>query len=544
MNAARALLYFHTLRSLRATQVLGRVWRGLRRPAIDDSPAPELRPVAADWTEPARLEASWCSPTRRAFLGVEREVDSPGAWSDETCSRLWLYNLHYFDDLVARDAEERAAWHRAEVARWIAQNPPAEGPGWEPYPTSLRIVNWVRWRLAGEELPAVVRHSLAVQARYLRENLEHHLLGNHLLANAKALVFAGATFRGREAEGWLRQGLAILRRELREQVLSDGGHFERSPMYHSIVLADLLDLLNLFATYGGELPPACHAAAEEWKRVAQAMRRWLAAMCHPDGEIALFNDAAFGVAPAPAELEGYARRLGLGPSPLPHAGALHLASSGYLRLELGEALAFLDVGEIGPSYLPGHAHADSLGFELSLGGKRFLVDSGTSLYEEGPERLRQRGTAAHNTVEVDGVDSSEVWASFRVARRAAPHGLEIDESPDGFEIACGHDGYLRLPGRVYHQRRWRLEAGALHVLDRLEGRFKRATARYHLHPTVEKPGPGVLRLPDFGAVSFEGEPLPPVLEPTTWHPRFGSAEPSSRLAFPFSEPSLRTTFRW
>ena len=85
-------------------------------------------------------------------------------------------------------------------------------------------------------------------------------------------------------------------------------------------------------------------------------------------------------------------------------------------------MALLDVAPVGPDYLPGHAHADTLSFELSLFGQRVLVNSGTSQYEAGPERSRQRGTAAHNTVIVDGHDSSEVWAGFRVARRASSRG--------------------------------------------------------------------------------------------------------------------------
>ena len=86
-----------------------------------------------------------------------------------------------------------------------------------------------------------------MQVRFLRKRLEIHLLGNHLFANAKALVFAGLYFTGNEADEWLGKGLAILEREVPEQVLRDGGHFERSPMHHGIILEDLLDLLNVFA---------------------------------------------------------------------------------------------------------------------------------------------------------------------------------------------------------------------------------------------------------------------------------------------------------
>lgn len=156
------------------------------------------------------------------------------------------------------------------------------GNGWEAYPLSLRIANWVKWALCGGELSERAVESLVLQARYLARSVEYHLLGNHLFANAKALVFAGAFFAGREAEGWLRRGLAILEREVGEQVLADGGHFERSPMYHALILEDVLDLLNL----AGAFPEAFGEERRlHWSRTAGRMLGWLERMTHPDGRI-------------------------------------------------------------------------------------------------------------------------------------------------------------------------------------------------------------------------------------------------------------------
>src|SRR5690606_20113336 len=131
-------------------------------------------------------------------------------------------------------------------------NAPAEGDGWEPYPVSLRVVNWIKFLLtAPGDGPASARRSenvlesLAGQVAWLERNMEFQLLANHLLKNAKALLFAGIALEGRDATRWLERGLALLAAEAEEQVLPDGGHFERSPMYHSIVLEDLLDAVNM-----------------------------------------------------------------------------------------------------------------------------------------------------------------------------------------------------------------------------------------------------------------------------------------------------------
>ncbi|WP_242479102.1 heparinase II/III family protein [Lamprobacter modestohalophilus] len=388
------LRYWHTLRHLRPVQFYGRLWFRLYRPRPGNrgrrnrgrttfpqttfsqlerfhpernkgqttfSQLERFTPAARNPSDEPKGQSpfpllhpiSMLGPARFRFLNQTQDVTGPEAWNDAARDKLWLYNLHYFDDLNAAadqcaadalnaDADQcataernfvadsiRADWHRALVQRWISENPPGQGNGWEPYPTSLRIVNWVKWLLREGVIPAgttgtnetdrfnsasaqqantAILNSLAIQTSWLSRRLEHHLLGNHLFANAKALVFAGAFFVGPEAKRWLRRGQRLLRRELEEQILADGGHFERSPMYHAILLEDLLDLLTLADVYPGVLDASLLALG---RAKAVAMLDWLAAMTHPDGQISLFNDAAFGIAPTQAQLECYARAISI-----------------------------------------------------------------------------------------------------------------------------------------------------------------------------------------------------------------------------------------
>jgi len=541
--------YFHTIRPLRPVQIYGRLWFWIHRPKPDLSPAPNLRPRSGEWCAPARSHRSLYSPIAFRFLNEKHELDSPQAWNHPTWEKLWLYNLHYFDDLNAQNAYERHEWHRALIDRWIQENPPTRGNGWEPYPTSLRIVNWIKWALGGNELSESWVRSLAVQTRYLSKRIELHLLGNHLFANAKALVFAGLFFRGPEAAKWLTKGLRLLSNEVSEQVLADGGHFERSPMYHSLILQDLLDLINLMGVYPDAMPDQWRRAAEEWRDTAQRMRRWLEILSHPDGQIAFFNDTALDGAPSPRELDAYAQRMRLGFTEEMDEPVIYLPDSGYIRLQKGPAIALLDVGEIGPDYLPGHAHADTLSFELSLFGQRFLVNSGTSCYGPNPERLRQRSTFSHNTVVVNGQDSSETWGSFRVARRARPFGLKLDNSGDVLRVKCAHDGYRRLPGKPIHWRQWFFQEHELMVHDRIERDFKEATARFHFHPTVvleakNSGRSGSARLPDGGRVRWQVLDGVANVQSSAYHPKFGVTEPNRCLEAKFTSPESRIIFRW
>lgn len=430
------------------------------------------------WPGPALRHASIRDAARICFFGDDREITTADHWQRAHPAALWMYNLHYFEDLDAVPQPERGPWQRAFLERWLRDNPPTQGLGWDSYPMSLRIVSWIRWLLRGNAPVDGMIESLAVQARHLRARLEHHLLGNHLFVNAKALVFAGVFFEGAEADGWRAEGERLLVREVAEQILEDGGHFERSPMYHALILEDVLDLIAL-----STIAPGTTGLEPRLRAVAPPMLRWLVAMTHPDGEIALFNDATTGVAAVPAALHAYAGSLGI-VAPEPGGAVVDLAASGYTRIERGAAVLLADTGPLGPDHLPAHGHADTLSFELSIAGRRVIVDTGVSEYGSSPERLRQRGTAAHNTVVVDDVDSSEVWGGFRVARRARIHDRRVEIGDGQVTVSGSHDGYRRLSGRVIHHRRWQIEDGAISIHDELRGGGRHSIA-LHLHCAPE-----------------------------------------------------------
>lgn len=477
-------LYFHTLRYLKPIQVWGRVVVRLKRSKPDLRPAPARRPFVASWQKPVMRRLSMVEAARFLFLNEGHEVSAFKDWNSPAVAKLWLYNLHYFDDLNACAAEERSQWHRDLIQRWTFENPPGKGLGWETYPLSLRMVNWIKWALAGNTLSDVALHSLAIQTRFLTKHLEMHLLGNHLFANAKALVFAGCFFDGEEALQWLRLGMGILKHELAEQILADGGHFERSTMYHALVLEDLLDLVNLVRAFPAVFLPWQKFVAD-WPKLARGMGHWLAAMCHPDGEISFFNDAAMGIAPSLEELVYYAQRLDIAVDPPIPDGVIWLGDSGYARIQKKDAVCIVDMAAVGPDYLPGHAHADTLSFELSLFNRRVLVNSGTSQYGDDAHRQKQRGSAAHNTVRIDGQNSSEVWAGFRVARRA--HVVVEVVPADGNEVLAiaRHDGYCRLPGQPIHRRNWRFSECQLEVVDEITGRGLHTIESFlHFHPDI------------------------------------------------------------
>ncbi len=467
--------YYHTIKYLKLRQIYYRLWYRFKRIDFNLNIDSSLRTPAQNFIAPIVKPRQIYYQTA-TFLNKSVDIASSNIWNDLNQDRLWLYNLHYFNDLQCHTDAQHHVFLQNLIQRWTQENPPLDGCGWEPYPLSLRIVNWIKWHLQGNPLPEKIQTHLAMQAQVLFQKIEWHLLGNHLLANAKACLFAGLFFQTKHANQWLQFGIKLINQQLKEQILKDGGHFERTPMYHAIIVEDLLDIINLFTTYQQTIP-------DRWIKQVEQMLSWLKIMVHPDQEFSFFNDSALNIAPTLAELAAYALRLSIKIPVQPIQSIYHLADSGYCRLQNLTATLLCDIGAIGPDYLPGHAHADTLSFELSLEQQRVFVNSGISTYEHCAERLRQRGTAAHNTAVINGQNSSQVWAAFRVAKRARVKNLTIQTDHQDLQLTASHNGYRHLPEKIIHQRSWQLQKQQCSIKDYFIGRTKAEIfIYYHLHP--------------------------------------------------------------
>ncbi|HTF35692.1 MAG TPA: heparinase II/III family protein [Myxococcota bacterium] len=460
---ARAL---RTVRYLRPVQVVGQLRRRLRRvfgaPASErEGPPPALatiQPLVPFLGAPAHAYTDgW-----RRFRLLNREVTFAGCpdWDFGGEGPLWAYHLHQFD--YARRATLPPEARRALMLDWIARH--REGVGWESGPISLRAQTWIKLLLEPRALPddqatrARLAASLASQLTTLSRNLETHLLGNHYLSNLIALVMGGLAFEGPGPNAWLAFERR-LREELAEQVLPDGAHVERSPMYHSLLLESVLNLANL-ATAAARRAPS--GLEETLRETAGRMLGALAVWTHPDGEVALFGDCAFGVAHPPAALTSYGAALGIVPRGPKRPGILE--NAGFVRISSGPFTAITSVSGPMPSYQPGHAHCDALAFELSVGRERLVTDTGVAEYLPGALRDLSRATRSHATVEVNGADQAELWAEHRIGGR--PRVVIASAEPGRrLEATCAS---WSTPNTL-HRRVMEAKPGVLEIRDTIEG---------------------------------------------------------------------------
>ena len=442
------------------------------------------------------------------FLNTEIQFGSQIDWQTLQASKLWRYNLHYFDyardlglfylstgNVIAspdkigtKQSDEAYEKFKSFAQDWIERNKIGQSEGWEAYPTSLRMVNWIfAFHIFAKEIKSEPEfheqflRSLFKHALFLERNLEYHICGNHLIKNGKALVFASLFFRGRDADRWYKKGTSLLWKELQEQILADGGHFERSPMYHLIVLQDYLEIYLLLRDNNRDVPSYVEDKIK-------SMLEFLVKILQPDGNIPLLNDSAFGIAANPQTLLAIGNTLFGQFWADSKQASFALDSSGYyvMRDKSGEKYLIVDCGKICPDYLPPHAHADTLSYELSLGNERIIIDSGVYEYASGKWRDFYRSTHAHNTVVVDGLNQSDVWGAFRAGRRAFPTEVKWIVKDDITFFEGGHDGYLRQMGILHKRKIFFVDNDFWLIFDELDGIGIHTVEEYlHFHPEIK-----------------------------------------------------------
>lgn len=475
--------YYHTLKYLRREQILYRLKYRLQRwakPNTNVTGNITSYPLGT-FQELLTYQNALKCPFHAAqlkkglfeFINIQEQTSFPPKWDFQSKYKLWRYQLHYFDWIWALEYQDA----KSCVTDWIEQYTyTSTRDGWEAYPTSLRLINWGIYFLVHQverlEQDSSFQSKLLtlfqIQSNWLENRLEFHLLANHLLENAACLALMGCLSKGNDAERWRRKGFQLLQQEIKEQILPDGGHYERSPMYHLrmlhilkyVLLADQID------------------THEELTQSLALMEEAFQYMCHPDGDIALFNDSDFDVYPLPPNSKD--KR-----SENTTNGAWKLDKTGYYGYESTEGdYLIVDAGELGPSYNPGHAHADIFSYELSYGKERLIVDSGNFDYEPGPMRAYCRSTKAHNTVEIDDTDQCHLWGTFRIAERATPRHIQFQSLDHGFKLDACQDGYRRLKANATHRRTIQFDASTgLIVLDLINAQYSvKAISRIHFHP--------------------------------------------------------------
>ena len=398
------------------------------------------------------------------FLNISHFFYNKIDWNYSKHGKLWTYNLNYFDYLNQQKISKETGL--SLIFQFINFDKKLKD-GLEPYPTSLRSINWIKFLSKHKIQNNYINKYLYRECNFLYNNLEYHLLGNHLLENAFSLLFSAYYY---QSDKFYKKSKSLLILELNEQILNDGAHFELSPMYHQIIYSRLLDciqLIKLNSFWKKDDLLSCLVVK------ASLMNSWLQNITYKSGEVPMVNDSTYNIAPSSNQLFSYAKKLGI----------LHqkisLSDSGYRKITSDHYELFVDVGNVGPDYQPGHAHSDTFNFELIKNGNPILVDTGICTYEKNKKRQEERSTISHNTVKIGDNDQTQVWGGFRVARRA-----KINHLAEKLNyIEASHDGYK--PYGFIHTRSFFCQDKKITIKDTINQSTKnKSKAFFNFHSSI------------------------------------------------------------
>jgi hypothetical protein len=470
----KILLYYHTIKYLKLQQIwyliFGSARKYISREFILN------RNFRIPYTYPVKL-AEWISKFQSyenkhfTFLNKAKTFPELVDWNFQEYGALWQYNLNYFEFLCQPNISRNEGV--GLIFDFITQMRQIKG-GMDPYPISLRGINWIKFisrhkEFINQEDLKYINQALYKQYLLLSKNTEIHLQGNHLLENGFSLLFGAYYFRNNR---FYKLAETILKKQLNEQVLNDGAHFELSPTYHKIILERLLDCINLlqhnsFFRSDKELYLLLVKKAE-------IMLAWLDSMTFRNGKTPCVNDATEDIASSKA-VHDYAKRLKI------QLADSYPDQSGYRLIRKKNYELFFDMANVEASYQPGHTHADVFNFILHYKNKPIIVDTGVSTYGNYERRQTERATFSHNTVEINNENNTQIWGVFRLGKRPTVKKIKEEEGV----LEAEHNGYKSLG--VIHKRRVEFDESIIHISDQISGgNHYKAKAYIHFHPDVGK----------------------------------------------------------
>jgi O-antigen/teichoic acid export membrane protein len=446
-----------------------------------------------------------------SFRGQQEVFKQAVNWTwcpDGNLSCQWDLNRHRFFLTLATayyyTSDNRYMLKLIELWRdWIKTNPPGESDNWKyPFEVAARLQNWMwAYFLLAYSSPSTLvdmgelHHGLREHALHIYHHLEYHWPNNHLLLESKALYEFTLLFPELDPSGsFHRRGWRVLEREVKRQVLPDGAHSELCSMYHQIVAGELQELLLLCERQKHPLPEQLTSRIQRMSMFSQAMLR-------PDGSTPLLGDSAAddtylrfdsarrdysdlnywlwrdllesrdtGIFPKSADLQVF-----------PHVGYAFLHNG-------GRAHVAFDVGAFSRCETSNHAHCDALSFELWANGERIVVDPGVYLPWHDHRDWTQyfRSTGAHNTVQIDGMEQSELADSLDHSHIARTRLLRYAKCSAYAAAVAECLPYRRSGDEVRHTREICLEADQMTIRDRVLGAgVHRLAWSFQFAPDVE-----------------------------------------------------------
>ncbi len=377
------------------------------------------------------------------YLNISHDFGNSIDWNINKFGKLWNFNLQYLEFLLEDHLELD---ERIVALRNISEKILDRTLKLEAYPVSLRLINELLFINKYQIHDSVIDLAIKKQIHFLTKNLEYHIDANHLLENAIALRFSTLFLNN---EQLVKKSRKLLIKILREQIFIDGGHYERSPMYH-------LQLLNHLCILIGAMPIK-DSDYKFLESVTVKMWSWINQITNNGKIMPYLQDSTGNYLHQYHSIKPFLESISTS------SELIKLTDSKYRIIQNDNFRLIFNCGNANPSFQPGHAHSDELGIVLYRNSEPILVDPGISTYEIGNRRSNEKGSTYHNTIVINELNHSELWSSFRMARRSkvliskdSNHLVEAELSP-----------YHSLNSII--QRQISVASNGITIIDRVKG---------------------------------------------------------------------------
>lgn len=391
---------------------------------------------------------------------------------------LWQYNFYYFDSVLSNEIsfDNKICFLKNHLISFNDKSCAND-----PYVISLRSVNLIKWISSSQCKEHEALALLSSDYAHLISSIEYHLLANHLLANLKALIFFEVFFPNKHSTQRLKIWKKEYLHQLKEQILEDGGHYELSPMYHNIILEDLIDLRNILLEDRDFIDPI--------DQTIMRMLKWSKYLAYVStGLPVFFHDSCGGVSRNYTDLLEYAENSNIEVDKKSiNKRAFHVKhfrNSGYIYAKNKYFIVRLNCSSIACTYNPGHFHSSNLTYDVESFNEQIFVSSGLSTYAESQERYMERSDYYHPSITQNKQNHSQIWKSFRMGKNPKlSYSFKTEESM--LKVEGNFKGSL---GIIYN-RSWLVDASKVEITEKISGKIPMKSDDFiisiPLHPDIQ-----------------------------------------------------------
>lgn len=545
-----------------------------------------------DWHSDFKSGYRW---NPRQYHAEIRPAPYPGGydlkvpWELSRCQHfVWLGQAYWLTG-----DEKYSHEFRAEVEDWINQNTPEFGVNWAcSMDIAIRAVNWL-WGYAffqsspvlDDDFRIVFCKSLLCHGRHIMANLERTatFAGNHYLSDIVGLVYLGILLpEFKEAPAWREFGLKELESEMFKQVYPDGGNFEASTNYHRLA-TELFLSSTLLAQLNG------YNFSQGFMEQLEKMLEFIHQITKPDGSVpvigdqdngrlhrlkvwgdlnlewkdfrpllaigcVLFNKLDWGKTAGNHWEEaiwfygGYtlaAYQKSVANSQI-HIQSAEFKDTGLYLMRADDIYVAVDLGAIGQNGYGGHAHNDTLSFEVFASGQNWIQDPGTYVYtSDYKARNLFRSTAFHNTLTLPDYEqnSFDALSLFKLKNESASQLLSWHVGPGSNTYLAGELRRIKKP-EITHRRSFYLDRKerALIITDRCSGLKSICRFAIHISPRLSVE---IIKHPYLGIVltNWDGQ-VAQVFSVSTGETKFQFSDGWISESYGMRNPSDTVFFEW